>query len=94
MAYHPDVTISTEHRASSTAAGCSSAIATVAVWLLSLPRFHIVHNVFGYTPAWMFAALVGATIVGVFASMHRRIWWFAVFAAAFSLILMLAMNNS
>jgi hypothetical protein len=76
------------------AAGSLSAIATVVVWLFSLPRFRIVPDVFGYTPAWMFVLLLAAVVIGVFASIGRRIWWFAVLAAAFSLVLMLTQNNS
>ncbi|MGZ4833934.1 MAG: hypothetical protein ACXVZQ_13475 [Terriglobales bacterium] len=64
-----------------------------SAWILSLPRFGFVHDVFGYTPPWMFAVLLAAAAVGTLASVKKAIWWIAVALSCFSFCLMLAFNN-
>ena len=83
-----------QHRSIDLTVGCFSGVLTVSVWLLSLPHLHIVPHVFGYTPPWMFAILLASAVLGLIASIHRRIWWVAVIGAVLSAALMLALNNS
>ena len=74
--------------------GCLSLLLLTPVWVMSLPRFGIVHDVFGYTPIWMFAPLLAGTIVGTVASAKRATWWTAVALNCLSFYLMLAFNNT
>jgi hypothetical protein len=74
-------------------AGCVSAAATASVWLLSLPQAHVLPDLFGYAPGWMFALLLVAMLAGIIASFHKRIWWVAVASAALSAVLFVMENN-
>ena len=76
--------------------GYSGLALSVAVWIFSVPDLGFVTDVFGYSPAWMFAMLAAGCLGGVIATVRDEGWWIgwvAVVISSFTALLMLVFNN-